>query len=80
MTTAYKKTLHKDNMVGFRQLVGWKNYHRLKELLPMKHGDGNSLPSHVPAALLGRVRGGDGLGHFRNVSETAGTAKVFGDM
>ncbi|KAF2619096.1 hypothetical protein F2Q68_00042050 [Brassica cretica] len=47
---------------------------------PTQHGDGNSLPSNVPAALLGWGRGGDGLGRFRNVSETAGTAKVLGDV
>lgn len=49
--------------------VGYQNdtWTRVQKMLKwgsMKHGDGNPLPSHVPAALLGRGRGGDGLGTF----------------
>uniref|UniRef100_A0A0D3A894 Uncharacterized protein n=1 Tax=Brassica oleracea var. oleracea TaxID=109376 RepID=A0A0D3A894_BRAOL len=43
----------------------------------MKHGNGNSLPSHVPAALLGRGRGGDGLGTFPKCFRDSGDGKCF---
>ncbi|KAL0835713.1 hypothetical protein Bca101_087602 [Brassica carinata] len=49
--------------------VGWSP--------PMKHGNGNSLPSHVPAALLGRGRGGDGLGTFPKCFRDSGDGKCF---
>ncbi|CAN7072474.1 unnamed protein product [Brassica oleracea var. botrytis] len=44
---------------------------------PMKHGNGNLLPSHVPAALLGRGRGGDGLGTFPKRFRDSGDGKCF---
>lgn len=41
----------------------------------MKHGDGNSLPSHVPAAFPGRGRGGDGVGTFPKRFRVGGDGK-----
>ncbi|KAL0848359.1 hypothetical protein Bca101_021606 [Brassica carinata] len=43
----------------------------------MKHGDGNSLPSHVSAALPGQGRGGDGLGTFPKRFRDSGDGKGF---
>ncbi|CDY16279.1 BnaC01g23140D [Brassica napus] len=43
----------------------------------MKHGNGNSLPSHVPDALPGRGRGGDGLGTFPKCFRDSGDGKCF---